>query len=90
MTAFLCGSRWYWKFYFRGKRYGPKFGYPSNRKAMDAEFDRRYELGALRSQRFGPFPSLYAALAQYEADVLPSKASATDYRRTSRLLRAWT
>ena len=89
MTAFLRGARWYWKFYFRGARYGPKGGYSTKRKALNAEADRRREIGALARQQGDPGISVQGAIGRYIAERLPTVPTAIRARHTMRRFQEW-
>src|SRR3990172_4099907 len=89
MTAWLRGTRWYWKFYYRGTLYGPKGGYSTKRKALNAEADRRREIGALARQQGDHGISVQGAIGRYVAERLPTVPTAVRARHTMCRFQEW-
>ncbi len=89
MGAFWRAGSWYWKFHFGGERYGPRGGFKSKRKALDAEWEERRKLGALKGQRDAAGVTLDAAIGRYVSEALATVATANRANHTLRLFRQW-
>lgn len=89
MGAFWREGSWYWKFHFGGKRYGPKGGFKSKRKALDDEWEERRKLGALKAQGDASGVTLEAAIGRYTSEALARVATANRAKHTLALFREW-
>lgn len=79
VTIYARSGSHYYRFWFRGRLF-ERGGYPTQRAAMEAEWERRREVGAVGPRHRAPVLRMADAIERYLAAVVPQHRNARHER----------